>query len=270
MGGTMDDGRGVTNPFDCAAARRHSNYCVPDGASLLGPGAMVPSSLTTLVHEGVRALVLSRQYSCIAARSALRHNAYRFALYPPLGSSDSALSLAFDLWTFVRDAPSLDSPFATFIASFEGPVLADEAAFEGLLWQTLQQLHDLDAVHHAWDTSVSADAASRDFAFSFAGTAFFIVGLHAAASRAARRFAWPTLVFNAHRQFEQLKTSGQYARFQQVIRAGERSLQGDVNPMLADFGERSEAAQYSGRHVESDWRCPFRPHPQPRDDGSAP
>lgn len=264
----MDDSRGVVNPFDSAAARRHSNYCVPDGALLVRPGAPAPSPLTTLVHEGVRALVLSRQYSCVGASSALRQNGYRFALYPPLGSSDAAMSLAFDLWTFVRDAPSLDSPFTTFIASFEGPVLPDEQAFERLLWLTLQQLHDLDAVHHEWDASVSADAARRDFSFSFARTAFFIVGLHAAASRATRRFAWPTLVFNPHRQFEELKTAGRYPRFQQVIRAGERSLQGDLNPMLADFGDRSEAAQYSGRHVEPDWRCPFSQHPRRHDDGN--
>jgi FPC/CPF motif-containing protein YcgG len=266
----MDDGRGITNPFDSDAARRHSNYCAPNGTLLQGSDSTPPSSLTTLVHEGVRALVLSPHYSCVGARSALRHNGYRFALYPALGSSDVTPSLALDLWTFVQDARLFDSPFTTFLASFEGPVLADEAAFEHLLWRTLQQLHDLDAVHHEWDNSVSADAGSRDFSFSFARTAFFIVGLHAAASRASRRFAWPTLVFNPHRQFEALKASGHYARFQRVIRAGERSLQGDVNPMLADFGDRSEAAQYSGRQVEPGWRCPFRPHRQRRDDGSLP
>ena len=264
----MDVSRSVANPFDSADARRYSNYCVPDGALLTHPDATPASPLTALVHEGVRALVLSRQYSCVGASAALRQNAYRFALYPALDLPDVALSLAFDLWTFVREIASIDSPYTTFIASFEGPVVADETAFERLLWLTLQQLHDVDAVHHAWDDSVSADVASHQFSFSFARTAFFIVGLHAAASRAARRFAWPTLVFNPHHQFDELKTSGQYARFQQVIRAGERSLQGDVNPMLADFGDRSEAAQYSGRHVEADWRCPFTPHPQRPDDES--
>jgi FPC/CPF motif-containing protein YcgG len=27
--------------------------------------------------------------------------------------------------------------------------------------------------------------------------------------------------------------------------------------MLAEFGERSEASQYSGRRVEPGWQCPF-------------
>jgi len=34
-------------------------------------------------------------------------------------------------------------------------------------------------------------------------------------------------------------------------------VQGSLNPNLADFGERSEARQYSGREVEEHWRCPF-------------
>ena len=34
-------------------------------------------------------------------------------------------------------------------------------------------------------------------------------------------------------------------------------LQGSINPMLSDFGEATEARQYSGRAVEDDWRAPF-------------
>jgi uncharacterized protein len=45
-----------------------------------------------------------------------------------------------------------------------------------------------------------------------------------------------------------------------VIRAAERALQGTLNPMLAEFGRRSEAAQYSGRKVDPGWRCPFHAH----------
>ena len=33
--------------------------------------------------------------------------------------------------------------------------------------------------------------------------------------------------------------------------------------MLTDFGERSEAPQYSGRKVDASWRCPFAPHVSP-------
>jgi FPC/CPF motif-containing protein YcgG len=135
--------------------------------------------------------------------------------------------------------------------------MADEASFERLLWATLQQLHDLDAPHHAWAETVSDDPDDPRFSFSFAETPFFVVGLHAASSRATRRLAWPTLVFNPHHQFDALKAEGRYERFREVIRDGERKLQGTINPMSADFGERSEAAQYSGRQVDATWRCPF-------------
>ena len=38
----------------------------------------------------------------------------------------------------------------------------------------------------------------------------------------------------------------------------DRTLAGDINPMLARHGESSEARQYSGRAVDDDWTCPFR------------
>ena len=45
-----------------------------------------------------------------------------------------------------------------------------------------------------------------------------------------------------------------------IIREREEASHGGVNPMLADFGEGSEAAQYSGRQVDEDWSAPFKPH----------
>lgn len=46
---------------------------------------------------------------------------------------------------------------------------------------------------------------------------------------------------------------------QEVIRARETLLQGDINPVLRDFGSESEARQYSGRNVEASWKAPFAP-----------
>ena len=67
----------------------------------------------------------------------------------------------------------------------------------------------------------------------------------------------PCLVFNFHEQFEQLKASGKYTVLQDAIRTRDIALQGSINPVLARFGETSEARQYSGRAVEADWQCPF-------------
>ncbi len=80
--------------------------------------------------------------------------------------------------------------------------------------------------------------------------------MHAGASRIARCFRHPVLVFNSHRQFEQLRADGRYAKLQQATRERDRAMQGSINPNLADFGAASEARQYSGREVEEDWQCP--------------
>jgi FPC/CPF motif-containing protein YcgG len=259
----------VANPFDSAHAMAQSNACRFDGKRLVredGPSA--PSAQTAFVHDGFRALVLNEHFSCVAAKSAVRQNHYRFALYDEMASAPSCAGLARDLFAFVHAGDAADPEFRTFVASFDGPLPPDEPTFERLLWSTLQQLHDLDVVHHEWDRQTSPDPSDPEFAFSFAGMAFFVVGLHAASSRTTRRFAWPTLVFNPHHQFDRLRESGRYPRFQQVIRTAERTLQGDINPRLADFGSRSEASQYSGRQVGEAWRCPF--HARQAHDGRRP
>jgi len=228
-----------------------------DGAHLVDPsnGEKAPA-LASFVHDGLRSLVLSEPFSCVGGKSALRRNAYRFGLYTELGRTEAVGALARDLHAFIADLPSFGDSLTTYLASFGAPAAGDEATFEARLWDTLQALHDIDA-QHPWDPTVSADPADPHFSYSFGGLAFFVVGLHAASSRVARRFAWPTLIFNPHHQFERLRQTGELERFQRIIRHGEEALQGDVNPMLADYGERSEAPQYSGRRVDGGWRCPF-------------
>lgn len=262
MGATMESVTPVVNPFDSDIALAHSNYCGFDGKRLIHlGGAPVPSSLTAFVHDGFRALTLNEHFTCVGAKAAVRQGGYRFGLYGTLGSPASCAGLARDLFSFIQDRHSFTSEFTTFVASFSGPTPADEVTFEALLWTTLQQLHDLDSAYHGWDNEVAFDTSDPRFSFSFAETALFVVGLHAASSRATRRFAWPTLIFNPHEQFNRLRETGRYQRFQQVIRGAEQELQGNINPMLTNFGERSEASQYSGRHVDGDWRCPFHPNP---------
>jgi FPC/CPF motif-containing protein YcgG len=250
----------VANPFCSPAAIANSNYAASVQGRLVLQSGQPAAPLTAFVHDELRALVLNDHFSCLGAKAALRQGAYRFGLYDILGSEDVAAGVARDLFTFTHEIAAGDGQFTTFLASFSGPTSPDEESFERLLWRMLQQLHDLDAAHHGWDPSVADDPAASEFSFSFARTGFFIVGLHAASSRAARRFAWPTLVFNPHRQFDALRASGRYGRFQQVIRIAEQALQGGINPMLADHGVASEARQYSGRAVDSSWQCPFKPH----------
>ena len=84
-----------------------------------------------------------------------------------------------------------------------------------------------------------------------------MVGLHPQASRPARRFPRPAMIFNLHDQFEILRAQGKYETMREKILMRDEALAGSRNPMLARHGEMSEARQYSGRVVEEGWRCPF-------------
>jgi uncharacterized protein len=246
------------NPFGGELALANSSYAAFRGKRLVRvPSGEPATSRMEFVHDSFRALVSNSRFSCVGAKAALQSGSYRVGLYDALGSTEAAAGLARDLFWFVAEQEGLGGEFSTFVASFVEPTAADEAAFERLLWEQLQRLHEEDGRHHGWDPSVSADPDDPKFAFSFAGRAFFVVGLHPASSRFARRFAWPTLVFNAHYQFDRLRAEGRYGRMQEVIRSRELGLQGTLNPNLGDFGVRSEARQYSGRAAEADWGCPF-------------
>jgi hypothetical protein len=179
-------------------------------------------------------------------------------VYQELGARRSATELACDLEAFVVSKVRRTQAFATFVAMFREPRALREKRFEELLWLALQQLHEIDAVRYAWDPKVSSDTANARFAFSFASEPLYVVGLHGGSARHARRFPWPTLIFNPHAQFERLRQEGKWTKMQQTIRRRDVALQGSTNPMLSDFGEQSEARQYAGRAVDADWRPSFK------------
>jgi len=54
-----------------------------------------------------------------------------------------------------------------------------------------------------------------------------------------------------------LREQQRYEKLRASILDRDVALAGSINPMLARHGTVSEARQYSGRAVESDWRCPF-------------
>ena len=203
-----------------------------------------------------RALVGADDYPCVMAKSALRRGEVSLHVYPAFDAT-SAEALGRDLARFAR-APDPGRGVRSFVAVFDGEAPASEAAFEAALWTLLGALHARDSA--AWDPAVSADPADPEFSFSFAGRAFYVVGMHPRASRAsrpARRLGRAAVVFNLHEQFERLRREGRYGKVRGLIRDRDRAFAGSVNPMLDDFGVRSEARQYSGRAVEDGWRCPF-------------
>lgn len=253
-----------TNPFrsdNCAQG--HSAYAAWRDGQLVHPldAARRPTPAALAAHDAFRAHILDPDFSCVGAKAAINNNTYRFGFYAAMNAPAVNAGLAHDLWEYARERPTFETEYATFIACFAAPVVRHEQEWESLLWAQLQSLHELDRPFHTWDPTVSSDPEDPGFSFSFAGTAFFVVGLHQASSRRARRFAWATLAFNAHEQFEHLREQQQFGRLRATIRARDYKLQGSLNPNLSDFGEQSEARQYSGRAVEAGWRCPFSVRP---------
>ena len=172
-----------------------------------------------------------------------------------LGSVQAGPALLAALYAFSAEFPDPGIEPVTFVGLFDS-VSYNEEEFERLLWAQLQQLHELDREHHGWDAAVSCDPRDANFSFSVGGRGMFVVGLHPHASRISRRAPSDTLVFNFHSQFEALRESGKYESMQKAVRRRDIALQGSINPVLARFGEASEALQYSGRAAPA--KCPFR------------
>ena len=215
---------------------------------------------TASLEAQFASFVRGRSFPCLGAKAAFNSGSYLFKAYDELASSESSGTLATDLKAFTASRMPQESAYATFIAVFRAPANVSEKTFEKLLWSQLQQLIDTQSKEQRWDPSVSPDPADPRFSFSFGGRALYVVGMHSRSSRLARRFPWPVLVFNPHEQFERLRTDGKWRRMQAAIRKRDFSLQGDINPMLSDFGEVSESRQYSGRAVEKEWKAPFDSH----------
>ena len=204
--------------------------------------------------ERFRAFVSAREFPCVGAKSAMNRDRMEFAVLGELGSQDSAMALLRELTEYSARHPQPGVEPVSLVALFHGEV-GSEDEFHDKLWAQLQALHDLDSADHSWAEGVSSDPQSSQFSFSVARRAFFVVGLHPKASRLARRAPAPALVFNFHDQFEALRAVGRYDKLQAAIRERDIALQGSINPVLARFGEGSEALQYSGKPTSG---CPFR------------
>lgn len=214
-----------------------------------------------------RAFVQARDFPCVGAKSAVGRNQMRILIARDIRSAWDDLNIYQRLLDFAVAYREKPTPFQSFAVVFESPEAITEDAFEDSLWARLQSLADKDAWHgQDYDDRVSADPESPHFSLSFGGEAFFVVGLHPGASRPARRFERPVLVFNLHDQFERLRAENRYETLRSSIIARDIAIAGAPNPMLARHGEISEARQYSGRVVGGDWRCPFTAKPRVRHD----
>jgi uncharacterized protein len=197
-------------------------------------------------------------FPCVGAKSALAKGQMRFVVGRDIRSAWDDLRILpglLDIAAAYREDPE---PFQSLVVLFEGDAGLDEAGFEATLWARLQSLTDKDEwLGQEADPRVAHDPDDPHFSLSFGGEAFFVVGLHPGASRPARRFQRPALVFNLHDQFERLRAEGRYEKLRSAIIERDVAIAGIPNPMLARHGSVSEARQYSGREVGADWVCPF-------------
>jgi len=211
----------------------------------------------TLIEDEFYSFISQKDFPCVGAKTALTRNNIHLSQYGDLLSSDSDVELLANLYEFIENFDINTDMYSSFVAVFDSSRDLSEVCFEKALWQKLQALHDLDSKLYPWDKNVSANPADSDFSFSLGQHAFFIIGLNPYSSRKSRQFAYPAIVFNLHRQFEQLRRDGKFEQFRDHIRQRDEQYSGSKNPMLASYGEDSEALQYSGRHIEDGWQCPF-------------
>jgi uncharacterized protein len=211
------------------------------------------------VAERFRDFIQHAPFPCVGAKSALSRGQMKIVVARDITSGWDDTRIYPALLAFIcryREQPNL---FQSFVVLFEGPRALSEDAFEDALWQRVQSLSDKDRhVGQDYDPRVASDPEDPHFSLSLGGQGFFLVGLHPGASRRARRFDTPALVFNLHDQFERLRAQGRYERLRAAIVDRDAAWTGSVNPMLAQHGERSAARQFSGRAVPDDWACPFR------------
>jgi len=219
---------------------------------------LVAEETTRIGREELLERVAAKDFPCVGAKSALARGTLEVLVCHSLTSAWDDIRIHSELLEWAKSWRNDPKGLRSLAVVFEGPGDLSEQEFEELMWERIQSLTDKDAWRgQPYDHRVSADPDDPHFSLSFGGEAFFVVGLHPRASRPARRFPRPTLIFNLHEQFENLREEGRYERMREKILERDVALSGDMNPMLARHGETSEARQYSGRVVGDGWRCPF-------------
>lgn len=199
-----------------------------------------------------------KAFPCVAAKAALARSHVACMVVDRFDRADDDPQILTFLYDFIRDFRKASGSLFSAAVLFKDPAALTEDRYDRLLWIKLQRLCDLDAEYFAYDKRVSAEPSSPHFSFSLGEEAFFIIGLHPASSRQARKFKYPAIVFNPHVQFEELRHMDRYEKMKNIVRRRDLFYSGSVNPMLSDFGEQSEVHQYSGRHYDTHWQCPLR------------
>jgi hypothetical protein len=199
-------------------------------------------------------------FPCIAAKAALARQQIDCLVVDHMACpKDDKLILDF-LYEFIDSYRASKELYHSAAIIFKGPDNINESDFDSLLWMRLQSISNLDSKNYPYDSRVDKDPESGKFSFSVKEEAFFIIGLHPGSTRSTRQFQYPTLTFNPHAQFEQLKDMNKFERMKEVVRKRDLAISGSINPMLENYGVSSEVYQYSGVNYDDQWQCPLTIH----------
>lgn len=199
----------------------------------------------------------NKEFPCVAAKAASNRKQIRCMVADNIACPKDDWKIINFLYDFIDNYRASEKSFHSATIIFKEPKLNSEKMFDDLLWQRLQSISNLDAKNYNYDERVNANPFSSEFSYSIKEEALFIIGLHPLSSRPSRRFLYPTLTFNIHAEFENLRTNGGYNNMKAIVRKRDLAVSGSINPMLDDFGESSEVYQYSGRQYNRDWKCPL-------------
>ena len=210
-------------------------------------------------EDEFRDYINDKSFPCVGAKSSLAQSNLDFYFAESILDSAYDNNLYSSLKNFGQKLDLNGIALQSYVLIFSDEQPFSEKDFESLLWKKLQSLHDIDIAKGVdWSEDCESLPESSKFSMSVAGYSFFIIGIHSGASRSARKFKYPVMVFNSHAQFETLRKNGKYKKLQKVIRKKDLEINDSINPMVKNFGDSSEANQYSGRYVDDNWKCPLK------------
>ncbi len=206
------------------------------------------------IAEEYEEFINTDTFPCVAAKAALKNKTIQCLVAKHIACPADDTRILNFLYDFVDGYRLSGKSYQSAVIIFGEHENLSEELFDSFMWQRLQSLLSLDAIKYKYDSRVSSDPASAYFSFSIKEEAFYIIGLHPSSSRKSRQFKYPAMVFNPHAQFEELRRTNKFENIKKAIRKRDVALSGSVNPMLEDFGQISEAFQYSGRKYDINWQ----------------
>lgn len=198
------------------------------------------------MRESLERFINDKSFPCIMAKAVMKTG---YVSIHPVSEFDPELFLE-RMYSFIMRSRLKPLKLHSLVYILEDKTISF-ADFEKKFWNFLKDINTLDKKKFPHDPRVSNQPEDENYSFSLMEEAFFILMLHPESPRFARRFSYPAIVFNPHVQFENLRSKGLFKKVRDIIRSRDKLLQGSVNPMLSDFGERSEIFQYTGRIYQS-------------------